>query len=313
MINKDDEQLLLSIIIPVYNRQKGLDLLLADLSKASISNNLDHSNVDQIHIDNTKLARQIEVIVIDDASINPITLVQVPYKITLKRNQINSGAPYSREKGFQLSKGRFIHFHDSDDSISNNWLSELIKELLIKSDIDILVTGRIDHEHHGKTHRYPKFFNKQIDHVDSILTRLLYWNCIGPMGGVTFSRQILQTFKIKKMASCQDWQMYIDAIKNTKQLTSRPDIQFLFHKTGNDRISHNPRKKILGHLQLSKQTGKDSIFGRNIRLFYLHACKHHVSNHGGAILKFYKKHQLRIIAIYLIIAIYSFLPRFKNR
>ena len=114
------------------------------------------------------------------------------------------------------------------------------------------------------------------------------------------------------MASCQDWQMYIDTIKNASILDSRPDIQFLFHKTGNDRISHNARKKILGHLQLSRQTEKDSIFGRNIRLFYLYACKQHVLNQGGIILKFYKKHRLLIFTNFLIIAAYSFLPKFKK-
>ena len=59
-------------------------------------------------------------------------------------------------------------------------------------------------------------------------------------------------------------------------MLNQSDIQFLFHKTGNDRISHNARKKILGHLQLARQTKTDSIFGTNIRLFYLYACKQHV-------------------------------------
>lgn len=293
----DDKQLILSIIIPVFNRQKSFNVLMADLSKAIINN---------------KLEQQMEVIVIDDASTTPVITPQFPCKLTLKRNQKNSGAPFSRNKGFQLSQGKFIHFHDSDDSIADNWLYELVKELSNKPDIDILVTGRIDHDHRGKTHRYPKFFHKKVRQVSHVLPRLIYWNYIGPMGGVTFSRAILKTIKIRKIASCQDWQMYIDAIKNTDKLASRPDIHFLFNKTGNDRISFDARKKILGHLQLSKQTSKDSLFGRNIRLFYLYACKHHVYKQGGLMLKFYKKHQIKIMMNYLIIAAYSFLPRLKK-
>ena len=297
MVHTNNDKLL-SIIIPVYNRQQSFNLLLADLSKSIINN---------------KLERHIEIIVVDDASTDQTILPdEFPCKIVLKCNQQNYGAPYSREKGLQYSHGKFIHFHDSDDSISENWLSELVNELSTKPDIDLLVTGRIDFEHRGKINKYSKFFHKQFLQPKIVLTRLFYWNCIGPIGGVTFSRRVLLSIKIRKMASCQDWQMYIDAIKNAKVLSSRADIQFLFHKTGSDRISHNARKKILGHLQLSRQTEKDSPFGRNIRLFYLQACKPHVYNQGGAILRFYQKHRVKIIATFLLVAAYSFMPRFKN-
>ena len=98
--------------------------------------------------------------------------------------------------------------------------------------------------------------------------------------------------------------MYIDAIKHAKVLVSRPDIKFIFNKTGDDRISHNPRKKILGHLQLAKVTSKESIFKRNIRLFYLYTCKQHIYNKGGPILKLYKKNKLSIFVTFLIVSVY---------
>ena len=297
VVNKDDS-VLLSIIIPVFNRQKTFNRLMAELSHA-----ISHHQLKQ------QLETQIEVIVIDDASSKPITLPDFPGKIIYKRNKKNSGAPFSRTKGLQLSHGKFVHFHDSDDSISDNWLKELLAELVAKPDIDMLVTGRIDHEQHKKITKYPKFFHKQIKNPKRILARLIYWNHIGPIGGVTFSRKILDTITIKSIASCQDWQMYIDVIKNAHLLSSQPEIQFLFIKTGNDRISHNPRKKILGHLQLAKQTNKDSIFGKKIRLFYLYSCKNHIFNQGGTILKFYKKHQIAIFLTFLVIAAYSFMPR----
>lgn len=296
-MNKKNNTFILSIIIPVFNRQKSFNLLLAELSKSIISNKLEH---------------QLEVIVIDDASTKKIIIPSFPCKIILERNQRNYGAPYSREKGLRLSHGKFIHFHDSDDLISKGWLSAIINELTMKPDIDLLITGRIDIEHHGEINKYSKFFHRHSHQPKIILTRLSYWNFMGPIGGVTFSRKVLQSIKIRKIASCQDWQMYIDVIKKAKVLSSRPDIKFLFHKTGNDRISHNAHKKILGHLQLARQTQKDSIFGRNIRLFYLYACKQHIFNQGGEILKFYKNHRVKIIATFLVIAVYSFLPRFNK-
>ena len=292
-----DEKCILSIIIPVYNRQETFNSLMADLSQAITNNKLEH---------------KIEVIVIDDASSVPLILPAFPSKLICERNQKNSGAPYSRARGLKLSLGKFIHFHDSDDSISDSWLIDLITELTAKPDIDILVTGRVDFEHQSINERFSKFFNKQVHDSKRVLSRLIYWNYIGPIGGVTFSRKVLESIKIRRIASCQDWQMYIDAIKNSTIMSSRPDIQFMFHKTGDDRISHNPRKKILGHLQLAKQTHKDSIFGRHIRLFYLYACKQHIYNKGGFILAFYKKHQLQIFMTFLVIAAYSFMPRLRK-
>lgn len=293
----DNKKYILSIIIPVFNRQEPFNRLIENLSRA-----ITHDNLED----------QIEIIVIDDASDIPITLPDAPCHLYAERNKKNSGAPFSRKRGLELSRGKFIHFHDSDDSISDTWLADLMIELSSKPDIDLLVTGRIDFDLQGKTPRFPKFFNNHAQTPARVLSRLLYWNCIGPIGGVTFSRRILNTIRIKKMASCQDWQMYVDAIKNAKVLSSRADIQFLFIKTGDDRISHNPRKKILGHLQLARETQKSSVFGRNIRLFYLYACKQYIHTQGGSIMKFYKNHQTKIFITFIIIAAYSFMPRFKK-
>jgi len=293
MVFNHNQKCLLSIVIPVFNRQKTFDLLMTELSRAIIQH---------------KLEEKVEIIVIDDASPKALKLLQLPCSVILERNQKNLGAPSSRARGLQLSHGKYIHFHDSDDSMSDDWLAEILHELTQNPKIDILFTGRIDYEHHCKTYRYPSFLHKQVTKPERILARLIYWNIIGPIGGVTFSRQVLQSIKIRNIASCQDWQMYIDAIKTAETLSSRPDIQFFFHKTGTDRISNNPRKKILGHLQLAKLTKKDTIFGKNIRLFYLYACKRHILNKRGLILKFYKRHQFKIFIMFLIITAYSFMP-----
>ncbi len=294
MKNKKND-ILLSIVIPVFNRQESLSALLVTLTTAILEKELED---------------KIEIIVIDDASIPPIKVSNINSEIVLARNQSNSGAPFSRNRGLKLSIGQFVHFHDSDDSVSATWLSEVMDKLMSRPSIDLFVTGRIDHEKAGDTHRYPKFFHKHYRSSRYILSRLIYWNCIGPMGGVTFSRRVLEQISIRDMASCQDWQMYIDAIKHAKVLVSRPDIKFIFNKTGDDRISYNARKKILGHLQLSRQTRQDSLFGKKIRLFYLYACKQHIFNKGGLILSFYKKNRIVIVMTFLIIAAYSFLPKF---
>ena len=280
---------ILDIVIPVYGRARSLNQLIETLSDSIISNNLNHL---------------INIIVVDDASPVPIKISQKKIDVILIRNNINSGAPISRNKGFLESNGKFVHFHDSDDSVSEDWLIEIVNCLQQKPDIDILLSARNDVDKDNTNYKFQKYFNKQVDDLSRVAKRLVYRNCMGPLGGVTFSRRVLEQVEFKNFASCQDWQMYIDAIKHAKVLVSRPDIKFIFNKTGDDRISHNPRKKILGHLQLARITGKKSLFGRNIRLFYLYTCKQHIYNKGGSILKLYKKNRLSIFTTFLIVSVY---------
>ena len=280
---------LLSIVIPVYNRQGLLNSLLNELQHSIVNNNLSDS---------------IEIVVIDDFSSPLIDLSGFQYQYILKRNKVNCGAPVSRELGYQISHGKFIHFHDSDDSINEKWLESLVGSLIENTEIDVFLTGRDDKNKLDTIFRFQKYFHRHHDGVERISKRLVYRNCMGPLGGVTFSRRVLDKIRFKKFASCQDWQMYFDAIKHAKVLVSRPDIKFIFNKTRDDRISHNPTKKILGHLQLAKITGRKSLFGRNIRLFYLYTCKQHIYNKGGLILKFYKKNRLSIFVTFLVVSVY---------
>lgn len=285
----DTEAPLLSIIIPVFNRPKSFEEILSSLNSTIISNNY---------------MNEVELIIIDDCSNVPIGVPELKSTYQFIRNTKNKGAPFSRGVGFSLSKGRFIHFQDSDDAVTEKWLKEIVGTLKKNYIVDMLLTARTDIDVNNKTYKFQKFFDKHFVNNEKISKRLIYRNCMGPLGGVTFSRQVLEKIEFKNMASCQDWQMYIDAIKHSKVLVSRPDIKFIFNKTGDDRISHNPRKKILGHLQLSRITSKKSIFKRNIRLFYLYTCKQHIYNKGGSILKFYKKNRIKIFATFIVISLY---------
>jgi len=274
----------------VFNRQASLDLLINKLSLAVV--------------DSGEFKSQVEIIIVDDFSDVDVVISEVSLNIIIYRNSKNLGAPLSREKGFQLSQGRHIHFHDSDDLISDNWLKEIMSEIENKPNIDLLMTARDDKDKSGENYRIQKYFHKHVNNPKKIQSRLIYRNCMGPLGGVTFSRGILEKVDFKPFSSCQDWQMYIDAIRHAEMISSRPDIKFIFNKMGDDRISHNPKKKILGHLQLARITKKDSVFKNNIRLFYLYTCKKHIFSQGGAALGFYKKHRVKIIFNYLLISIY---------
>ncbi|HHL18944.1 MAG TPA: glycosyltransferase family 2 protein [Thiothrix sp.] len=283
--------ILLSIVIPVYNRQTGIENLL---------NSLVQSSAYQDYQEN------IEVIVIDDASTVAITLPSLPIShLVLSRHTENGGAPKSRARGFKLSHGEFVHFHDSDDAFSAQWLANVVELLTHRRDIDVLLTARYDIDKDNiPRYKVQKFFHKNSHNIDKIKKRLLYRNCMGPLGGVTFSRKVIESITFRNLASCQDWQMYLDVMCHAKVLVSKPTITYHFFVGGDDRISHNSLKKILGFLQLSKVTAKKSLFGKDIRFFYLYTCKMHLMKKDGLIKNFYKKHQVIVFVYFILITLY---------
>lgn len=278
----------LSIIIPVYNRQKGLNRVIDSLKSSS---------------EYIKYIKYIEIIVIDDFSKEKIAISGVGNTILI-RNSSNIGAPASRRKGYELSKGIFIHFHDSDDGFSENWLKSIIDVIIDGDDFDVMVTARNNAGTDSIEYKYQKYFHKNASDINKVKKRLVYRNCMGPLGGVIFSRSTLSSDTFKSMSSSQDWYMYINSLNRVTRLISRPDVTYDFHIDGDDRISHDSQKKILGFLQLSRTTSQLSFFGRKIRLYYLYTCREHVKAKGGNIHRFYQKNRVSIIFYYLVITVY---------
>lgn len=284
-------QPLLSIIIPVFNRQKQFEHLCKSLHH-SICLADSHS--------------EVEVIVVDDGSAVPVYLPELMINASLIRCDLNKGAPLARKKGYQYSRGAFIHFHDSDDAFHEMWIDAILNVLHQEPKTDLLITGRETvGEHNEHKFVYQKFLNDNVGRLKRIKKRLVYRNCLGPLGGVTFSRHVLEKVSFKSLASCQDWQMYLESIGQVKKIISRPDITFYFSLSGDDRISRNPKKKLFGHLQLSHSTIPLSIFRKNIRLFYLMTWREYFSEiKTGGMRPFYKKRRWRLWTCYLVISLY---------
>jgi glycosyltransferase involved in cell wall biosynthesis len=282
--------ILLSIIIPVFNRQVGLD----NLTKSLVSST-----------NYQKFKNNIEVIIIDDASSSKI---KVPSNLLChvkhSRNEINIGAPKSRQKGFQLSSGKFIHFHDSDDRFSSSWLKDIMLTLQQNKNLDLLITARKDISLNNSQYRFQKYAHQHQNNINKIKRRLVYRNCLGPLGGNTFSRVVIQTATFSDLPSSQDWQMYLDIITKVKHFKSLPKTYYHFYIDGDDRISNNPIKKIRGYMQLSRITSKSSIFGRNIRFYYLYLCREYIDQEQGLYKKYYDKNKVRILFWYITITVY---------
>lgn len=122
----------LSIIIPIYNAEQTL--------KRCIESILSQSFTDY------------ELILIDDGSNDKSAFIcdefkQIDGKIKVK-HQKNKGLSAARNAGLEMAQGEYITFVDSDDSINENTLQDLMEELTQHPNADILeypILERIGH------------------------------------------------------------------------------------------------------------------------------------------------------------------------
>jgi glycosyltransferase involved in cell wall biosynthesis len=120
--NKDN-QILISVIIPIYNNEKYVFDCLNSLEAQTYPKEL------------------FEVIIIDDASTDNTLLKVKAYKSGLNLQidalRENSGPGIARNKGIAISKGDFILFLDSDDLLVPNAI-ELLSNKIKEKDADLI-------------------------------------------------------------------------------------------------------------------------------------------------------------------------------
>jgi glycosyltransferase involved in cell wall biosynthesis len=113
---------LISVIIPVYNGERFL--------KESID-----SILSQQH-------KNIEVIVVDDGSVDKSSDIAKSYANVCYIYQTNQGPSVARNTGIAASKGEFIAFLDADDIWFTNKLSTQIEYLNKNPDIGFVFANR---------------------------------------------------------------------------------------------------------------------------------------------------------------------------
>lgn len=110
----------ISVIVPVYNAEKYLKRCLDSIINQTYKN--------------------LEIILINDGSNDSSLEICKEYEKKDKRifvyNQKNKGISYTRNRGIELSSGKYISFVDSDDVISLR-MYEILHNLIIKENVKI--------------------------------------------------------------------------------------------------------------------------------------------------------------------------------
>ena len=106
---------LISVIIPIYNTERLLPKCIESVLAQTLSD--------------------IEIILIDDGSTDESGKICDSYACKDKRIHVthipNHGVSHARNKGIELSQGKYIHFMDSDDRMEPEMLSELYRLIQI--------------------------------------------------------------------------------------------------------------------------------------------------------------------------------------
>lgn len=193
LINDDNLNPLVSIITPMFN------------SEAFISDTIS-SVINQSY-------KNWELLLIDDCSSDSTLQIVAPFlkahpNIKLFKNDVNSGAAVSRNKGIEASSGDYIAFLDADDLWRPKKLETQITFMQNKKcDVSFSSFDLIDK--HGES------LNKRVIAL-KILTysKLLKSNYIGNLTGV-YSVKVLGKITTPDTRKRQDWLLWLAAVKKS--------------------------------------------------------------------------------------------------
>ena len=218
-INK--EKNLISIIVPIYNRESYLTRTLDSI-------------ISQTH-------KNLEIILIDDCSTDKSLNICNNYKkfdsrIKIIKNKENKGVSYSRNRGLEIAKGDYIGFVDSDDYIEEN-MYEILLDDLLKTETDFSQCGRIVNE------KKEAIFNERNHTIygnKKIIKQFLTEYIVSPVvWDKLFKREKIKKIKFKEnYKKNEDAEFVFEVLKNTNSYTSNNCYLYHYSWRRHDSLSY---------------------------------------------------------------------------
>ena len=253
---------MISIILPVYNNEKTIKLVLESLSR--------------------EITPQDEIIVIDDCSTDKsylkIKYFKKKYKniqlINLK-NDKQMGIAYSLNKAILISKNNYIARVDGDDINIKNRFKFQLKVLKDNPEIDLLSCSKIDYKDLNQLNIKNFFIKKGVKYnLDKITKYHLAYKNLIVHPSIICKSKILKNFKYtENYTKSQDYKLWLDMILSGIKIYSC-DIPVIFYFTRKSdkskiklqllysikaRLSHINFKKPLISLILFLGSARDTI------------------------------------------------------
>lgn len=189
--------------------------------------------------------RDLEIIVVDDASREPVAEALAACtdpRVRLIVHEKNRGANAARNSGIVSAKGQYVAFLDSDDE----WHPDKIRiqvEAMEAAAASVAghCTGLTAFSEAGR-----KLFEKSPQLSGNIYPQLLRRNEIGPLSSVLVRRAVLNEVGLfdESLPSSQDWDLYL-RIAERYEFASVGEA-LVRYNLGQDSISRNLKAKALG-------------------------------------------------------------------
>lgn len=197
--------MLVSIVIPTFNASKTI--------KATI----DSALLQQNHL------FEIEIIVVNDGSTDETAVVLEPFKDRCQiYTQSNFGASAARQKGFEISKGSFIQYLDSDDLLIPGKIA-VQANILIANQADIAYGDFEKFTEENGEITVKEIVKGEIKDSPEIEIFKSFWR---PPCAMLYSRKIAEKISWSEtLPVIQDARYFLDAVFTGGKLVYTPGIQ----------------------------------------------------------------------------------------
>lgn len=236
MQNKKEDDIKVSIIIPVYNVDKYIEKCLKSLIAQTL--------------------RQIEIICVNDGSTDNSLKILNYYKEKDSRikviNQNNAGPGKSRNVGIKLAKGDFIGFVDGDDWVDKNYFEKLYNAAIqYNCDIaagDFYRQGKFIRSQKLKYKNIKAFYEPAEKMKQAFIPKHNYvWNKI-------YKREALLSMPFPENCYYEDMRWLIKVIYYLNGFVTVPNVFYYYRKNQGSIVTQKSAKH-----QLDRKIADDEI------------------------------------------------------
>lgn len=225
------EDILLSVIIPMYNSEKYIKKCLESLYNQTLDK------------------KKFEIIIIDDESSDDSMKICNEYRDRFNNikfiSEGHKGVAIARNRGIEAAAGKYITFVDSDDFIDNSMLEKMIKSVL-DNDTDMAICGikkYFEETRECKTLKTFKNYKKVIDkeeavklYVDNVIQGYL-WNKI-------YNKKLFEDVSFNPGVFYEDLYVVYKLIEKSEKISFVEDELYYYVMRKNSITSSHNAKKI---------------------------------------------------------------------
>lgn len=210
----------ISIIIPIYNKEKYIERCIKSIIGQTYNN--------------------IEIIIVNDGSTDNSLkkckeLQEIDSRIVII-NQENKGVSEARNAGLDVATGNYIAFIDSDDTVDENYLLELINVAsslkcdLVAGNINCII-GDSNFQPYSPKNGYPNYFQ------DDFMKLFLNFKVGSAVWGKLFSRNAIGNIRFKKLSINEDFIFIWEVITKAKLFSETPNTCYNYYLSTEQSLS----------------------------------------------------------------------------